>query len=1157
MPEEDKKLSLPEQEEKILEFWERNKIFEKSIEQRRSDGLRTKRYVFYDGPPFATGLPHYGHILGSTVKDLVGRYFTMKGYLVERRWGWDCHGLPIENIVEGELGISGRKQIEQHGIKEFNETARSKVLTYVNEWRKSVKRIGRFVDFENSYKTMGAPYMESVWWAFSELYKKGLIYKDARTSLFCSRCETPLSNFEIAMDNSYRDREDDSVFVKLKLEDRDNEYILIWTTTPWTLPGNAAVAVNPEITYTKFKMTSGEFIWSANIPPHELGDTPEPVEKILGEKLLGSRYQPLFKITDNKNVYKIVGADFVDAAEGTGLVHIAPAFGEDDFLLGKKENLPLLQTLDDSGRFNREYPEISFLSDKDTSEASRLVIEHLKNTGELLKVQRIEHRYPICWRCSTPLIYKVQSAWFVRVAALKKQMLALNEKIDWHPEHLRHGRFGKGLEDAPDWNINRTRFWGTPVPIWECSGCKKIEVIGSREQLAAKTGKPKNRYLIMRHGQALSNVKNVVTKALDGKYSETLRGLVQDEKAAKKLKKEKIDLIYSSDVLRAKQTAEVVAGALGIAKIHYDPRLREINTGVFEGQSPEEYHKNFEGLLDKMLRRPPGGENLSDVRKRVFELLDELEKKHSGKTILIVSHEYPLWMLYSSALGFSNEEAAHLRRGGRADEFIGLAEVMEMEFKTMSRNDTGEGDLHRPHIDKIVFNCNCRGLFKRIPDVFDCWFESGSMPYAERHYPFENKKVFENNFPADFISEYIAQTRGWFYTLHVLSTALFGEPAFKHVVTSGTILSEKGEKLSKSKKNFPDPWVLFEKYGVDAMRYYLMSSSVMLAENINFSEKEVDEVYKKFSLIIYNVLGFYKLYEYKIEGGKWKVEGGKNVLDRWILSRLHNTLKETTGNFDNYEIVKAVRPMLDFVQDLSLWYVRRSRERIKADTPDGEEALLTLRYVLFELSRLIAPVTPFLAEIIYREVGGEKESVHLEDWPETEKKFIDKNLEAEMEDVRKIVSEALKLRAEAGIKVRQPLNQLQVTSDLPTGQAGKRQGNIELLNLIKDEVNVKEVVFGEEFKLDTELTPELKEEGIIREFVRNVQGLRKDLGLKPRDIIICQILGDSEVENIISRHNKEILKDINAEDIKIGGKKEFKAEKEADFDGKKLLIGIR
>ncbi|MDP3710787.1 MAG: class I tRNA ligase family protein [bacterium] len=1143
MSEENKKLSLPEQEEKILEFWERNKIFEKSVEQRR----KSKRYVFYDGPPFATGLPHYGHILGSTVKDLVGRYWTMKGYLVERRWGWDCHGLPIENIVEEELKISGRKQIEQFGIKEFNETARSKVLTYVNEWSKTVKRIGRFVDFENSYKTMDATYMESVWWAFAELYKKGLIYKDARTSLFCTRCETPLSNFEIAMDNSYRDQEDDSVFVKLKLEDKENEYILIWTTTPWTLPGNAAVAVNPEITYTKFKMASGEFIWSANTPPHELGDTPEPIEKTLGEKLLGSRYQPLFKITDNHGVYKIVGANFVDAGEGTGLVHIAPAFGEDDFLLGKKENLPTLQTLDDSGRFNREYPEISFLFGKETGEASRIVIEHLKNTGELLKVQRIVHRYPICWRCSTPLIYKVQSAWFVKVAALKKQMLALNEKIDWHPDHLKHGRFGKGLEDAPDWNINRSRFWGTPVPIWECSGCKKIEVIGGREELYKKAVQAKNRYIFMRHGEAESNIKNIFSCKDQNIHPLTLNGRKQIEKSLVGLKKKKVDLIIASPFLRTRQTAEIVAESTG-AEMIFDPRLSEISCGNLDGGPIEEYNKLIPRREDRVFAKPSGGENLTELRTRMFAVVEEVEKKYQNRNILIVSHEYPLWMLHSAMQGLSNKEALAARAGGWS---LNNAECVEVEYHTVPRNDSGEVDFHRPYSDKISLDCSCGEKMERIKDVFDCWFESGSMPFAEKHYPFENKKVFEENFPADFISEYIAQTRGWFYTLHVLSTALFNKPAFKHEVTSGTILSEKGEKLSKSKKNFPDPWLLFDKYGVDAMRYYLMSSSVMLAENINFSEKEVDEVYKKFSLILYNVLGFYKLYEYKLpKNHDQKPKNFSHVLDKWVFSRLHSTIKEVTENLDNYEIVKATRPMLDFVQDLSLWYVRRSRERIKTYTPDGEDALLTLRYVLFEFSRLIAPVTPFLAEIVYKEISGAKESVHLEDWPEVNKKFIDKKIEEDMAEVRNIVSEALRLRAEAGIKVRQPLSKLQVASY-------KLQEKLELLGLIKDEVNVKEIIFGSEIKLDTTLTAELKDEGLVREFVRNVQGLRKDLGLKPQDVIVCQISGDEEIENIISRHSKDILKGIHAEEIKIGGKKEFKAEKEADFDGKKLWIGIK
>ncbi|MBI2640296.1 MAG: class I tRNA ligase family protein [Candidatus Sungbacteria bacterium] len=1143
MPADKTKASLPELEEKILEFWEDNKIFEKSIQQRKN----ARRFVFYDGPPFATGLPHYGHILASTIKDVVPRYWTMRGFRVDRRWGWDCHGLPIETLVEQELNISGKKSIQKHGIKKFNETARSKVLSFAGEWYKTIRRIGRFVDFKNYYSTMDPAYMESVWWAFATLYRKGLVYKDSRTALFCPRCETQLSNFEIAMDNSYRELEDDSVYVKLPLKNSQNEYLLIWTTTPWTLPGNVAVAVNPKIEYTKFRVGK-EYIWSATPPPHEAGVQVSVSEKISGKSLMGKRYEPLFFLSKDPQAYRVVGAEFVDTQEGTGLVHIAPAFGEEDFLIGKQEKLPILATLDDTGTFTGEYAPLKFLAGRKTAEANKLVISWLKENDRLWKVQKISHRYPICWRCQTPLIYKVEPAWFVKISAIKKKMLALNEKIDWHPEHLKHGRFGNGLETAPDWNISRSRFWGTPVPIWGCEKCDKIHVLGSRDEIHQRSAGAKNYYLIMRHGEAASNVKNIVSCAPDGRFDLTIRGRTGVERAAKKFRKSGIDLIFASDILRTRKTAAIAAKVLGVEKVIFDARLREINTGIFEGQHPREYHKYFSSRLEKFIKRPPEGETLSEVRSRVLRFLEDIEKKYSGKTILIVSHEYPLWMLWSGAAGLTNKESVALKESKPKEDFIRFAEIREMPYKILPRNDSGELDFHLPYIDEIKLFCGCGGELKRIPDVFDCWFESGSMPYAEKHYPFENKELFEKNFPADFIAEYIAQTRGWFYNLHVLSTALFGKPSFLHAVTTGTIMAESGEKMSKSRKNFPDPRLLFGKYGIDALRFYLMASPIMLADNINFSEKDVAEVYKKYSLISYNVLSFFKLYRDRLKRLKNKRKLSGHVLDRWIISRLHSTIKEITSGFDRYEIVEATRPLLGFVQDLSLWYVRRSRERVKAETSDALNALTTLQGVLLECAKIMAPVTPFLAEILYQDLLYKKKiSVHLEGWPKFDAKKINKDLEKKMDEVRGLVSEALRLRAEAGIRVRQPLARLQIAN---------RKLRRELIELIKDEINVKEVIFGSELKLDTVITPELKEEGMAREVMRNIQEMRKDLGLQPGHKVRVQFSGDQEIGTMLERWKKIIMRETGAHAFSIGGKKIFKIERELVLDGRTLWAGI-
>ncbi len=1143
---ENSKFSLPEAEEKILEFWEKNKIFEKTLEKTK----RGKKFVFYDGPPFATGLPHYGHILASTVKDVVPRYWTMRGFRVDRRWGWDCHGLPIEHLVEQELDISGRKAIEKFGIKKFNETARSKVLAYTAEWFKTVRRIGRFVDFERAYTTMDPTYMESVWWAFAALYKKGLVYKDSRTSLFCPRCETPLSNFEIAMDNSYRDQEDDSVYVKLPLRGTENEFLLVWTTTPWTLPGNAAVAVNPKVEYTKFKIGK-EFLWAAVRPPHEAGIDISVMEKRSGKSLVGLEYRPLFSLTNNQQgAYCVVSADFVDVQEGTGLVHIAPAFGEEDFVLGKTEHLPFFDILDDTGRFNDKYPELLFLKGKKAEEANRVVIEWLKVHRLLWKVQKIVHRCPICWRCQTPLLYKVQPAWFVKISALKPKMLALNEKIDWHPEHLKHGRFGNGLKDAPDWNVSRSRFWGTPIPIWECEKCKKIFVVGSRDEFHKRAAPARNTYFIMRHGEAVNNIKGEINSSWPDvkKYPLTLRGRRMTEKTAGKLWKEKIDIIIASDFFRTRETAEIVRQKIGLERVYYDSRLREVEEGVIDGEPRTSYVKYFSSSKERFTKKIPGGETIPELRARVFSALADLEKKYTGKKILIVSHEHPLWVLFSSAQGLVKDEMIKLRGD---QEFIKYAEIKNMTYKHVPRNDTGGLDFHRPYVDQVQLYCgDCGNKAKRIPDVFDCWFESGSMPVAEKHYPFENKKIFEQNFPADFIAEYIAQTRGWFYTLHVLAVGLFGKSSFKHAVTTGVILSEKGEKLSKSRKNFPDPWLLFGRYGVDAIRYYLMSSSVMRADSINFAEKDVEEVYKKFSLILLNVLNLFKLYRYNLKSVASSVALPRHILDRWIMSRLHSTIRSVTSAFDAYEIVDAMRPLGDFVQDLSLWYVRRSRERIKSGGRVADAALSTLRSVLFDFSRLIAPVMPFLAEILYQDLGGKKKlSVHLEDWPRGERRLIRMDLERAMIGVRELVSQALRARAEAGIKVRQPLLKLQITNH-------QLRGKEELLDLIKEEVNVKEITFGKELELDVTITPELKEEGLLREFIRHIQEMRRDAGLKPRDLITVQIQGVKEVEGLVSKNLPLLKKEIKAQEVRIGGKKVFKIERELDWAGELLWVGI-
>src|SRR3989344_1318520 len=773
----DPKPNFPKIEEDILRFWEDNKIFEKSLAQTK-DG---EPFTFYDGPPFATGLPHYGHILASTIKDVIPRYQTMKGKYVRRCWGWDCHGLPIEEIVERMLKISGKKQIEELGIAKFNETCRSKVLEYVSEWKKTVTRIARWTEFDDSYKTMDRSYMESVWWAFKEIHDKGLVYEGRKVLLYCPRCETPVSNFEVAMDNSYKDVTEEAVTVKFKIKDQDNTYLLAWTTTPWTLPGNVALAVGKDIDYVKVK-NNEEFFIVAKDRLSVIASGSEAISKIKGKDLIGFEYEPLFEIpemAENKNSYKVYAADFVNTEEGTGIVHTAVVYGEDDYALGIKESLPVVPLLDEKGRFNEKSPE--FIRGQYFKDAEKFIKKDLEERGLFFERKMHQHSYPHCWRC------------------------------------------GKAAQ--------------------------------------------------------------------------------------------------------------------------------------------------------------------------------------------------------------------------------------------------------------------------RITEIFDSWVEAGSMPFAELHYPFENKDVFESRFPAQFVAEYIAQTRAWFYVMHVISEILFKKAPFENVVTTGTILAEDGSKMSKSKNNYPDPALVMEKYGVDSLRFYLMNSVVMQADNLNFSEKDIATSYRKIVLILWNVYNYFVSYaneanwEFNIQEHEQLLENPKNLLDEWILTRLQDTTLKLTEYLDDYDTVHATRELESFVNELSTWYLRRSRGR------NDEAFFATMYRCLITVSKLAAPVMPYISEVIYKNLRltDHAESVHLTTWPEA-KKLSKKHQEilVQMQELRKIVEEVHALRAKAGIKLRQPLARLTVSSKLPAG----------LLDILKDEVNVKEIAYGENLALDTKLDAGLKLEGLTAELTRQIQSLRKELGMR-------------------------------------------------------------
>ncbi len=944
-------MDISNKEKNIIEFWKKNKIFEKSLKQTE----KSKNYIFYDGPPFATGLPHYGHILASVLKDTFPRFWTMKGRHVRRVWGWDCHGLPIENIAEKELQIKEKNEIEKIGIEKFNSFCKGKVLQYTNEWKKTVERIARWTEFENSYKTMDNDYIESVWWAFKEIYKKGLIYDREKILLYCPRCETPLSKSEIAMDNSYKTIKENTVTVKFKDELKENVYFLAWTTTPWTLSSNLALALHPDTiyVYVKDKESKEIYVLAKDALNRYYKDRREYeiLKKVKGKKLLGKTYEPLFPyFEDLENSFKIIPGDFVTTEEGTGIVHTAPAFGEEDYEVCKAHGIDFIQPVTESGEFTNKIKDFAGMNIFD---ANSKIIEFLKKKGKIVKIEKKEHEYPFCYRCDSPLMYKAIPSLFLNIQKVKKKILSLNKKINWYPEFLKEGRFKKSVEMAPDWNISRNRYWASAIPIWKCK-CGEKKIIGSIKEL---------------------------------------------KKYAIKLPKGKID-------------------------------------------------------------------------------------------------------------------------------------------------------LHKHYLDKIKLKCTCGKDMERVPEVLDCWFESGSMPFAQFHYPFDNKSLFKKNFPADFVAEYIGQVRTWYYYMTVISAILFNESPFQNVLTTGTILAEDGNKMSKSKKNFPDPWNIFEKYGVDSLRFYLMSSPIMNAENFNFSEKGVEEIYKKVILILYNTQKFYMLNE---DNEKSK-DKSKEITDEWIVSRLNQTGLKVTEFLEEYNTIKACKEIRDFIEDLSTWYVRINRNRISNEKSARE----TLRYILEYFSKLIAPIMPFAAEEIYQSLNG-NQSIHLEKWPKFDKKKINKKLLKEMEKVREIISLGLKQRDKSQIGLKWPLTGVHIKADF------KLDKKVE--KLVKNQLNVKNIYFDKPDKknkgeisvtLDTKTTPELEAEGYAREVSRKIQAFRKKLGLHKNQKVETYLIVEDKLKKILNKNNKFIQERTNSKTLNIAttNKKTFKNKTDLKVKDKKGKIAI-
>lgn len=997
----DPKVDFPKQEEEVLKFWQDNKIFEKSISQREG----AEDFTFYDGPPFATGLPHFGHFIPSTIKDIIPRYQTMKGKKVERRFGWDCHGLPVENLIEKELGINSKHEIEAYGVANFNDKCRASVLKYTAEWRKTITRMGRWVDFDHDYKTMEPDYMESIWWVAKSLWDKGLIYEGKYILPYCPRCSTVLSTHELAQ--GYKDVQDQTVTVRFKITKtnsliNDEEiangktYFIAWTTTPWTLPSNLGLCMGPEIDYVKIlDKESGDYYIFAESRLSAYYKNPEDYEIIYrkkGKDFVGIHYEPLFpyfknlsdpkeceKISNQKctdGAFRMFNADYVSTEDGTGIVHIAPAFGEEDNRVFRNSGVPNVEPIDAECKFTSEVPDYQGIFVK---EADKEIIKRLKTEGKLVKRDTVVHSYPHCWRCGSPLIYRGIGSWFVKVADYHDVLLKANSQINWQPSHIKEGRFGKWLSGARDWAVSRNRYWGNPMPIWRCDdpNCKHSLCVGSRQEL----------------------------KDLSGIYPE---------------------------------------------------------------------------------------------------------------------------------------------------------------------------DLHKQFVDKITFSCpKCKkGTMRRIPEVFDCWFESGSMPYAQQHYPFENKEYFEKHFPAEFISEGLDQTRGWFYTLTVLAAQLFDKPAFKNCIVNGIVLAEDGRKMSKSLRNYTDPVEAINKFGADAIRLFLMHSAVVRADEIRYSDASVRDVLKSIIIPWWNSYSFFITYanidKVSPTGHLFDNKTPSNPLDAWLLSITQGLIEDVSKSLDEYDLSGAIDPIIKFIDELNNWYIRRSRRRFWKSENDNDkaEAYESLYIALKTLTKVAAPFVPFITEEMYQNLKNseDKESVHLCDYPIPNSQWKDESLEFKMATVQKAVSMGHSLRNQFNLKNRQPLQAVALVTRNPN----EKRVLAEMEDSIREELNVKDVIFHEredelvEYKakanfkvLGKELGPLMKKAASIIAELSNeqIQSLLEGNKLTI-DIDDKSIELDSE-KVIVERFEKDDLKVLNEGTLTVGLETKVTDELKKEGYVRDLIRGIQ
>ena len=1162
-------------EESVLKFWADNKIFSKSLEKESPKG----EFVFFEGPPTANGKPGIHHLEARAFKDVIPRYKTMRGYHVRRKGGWDTHGLPVELEVEKKLGLKSKKEIEEYGIAKFNQECRKSVWTYVDLWEKFTERIGFWVDQENPYVTYHNDYIESVWNVIKEVDKQKLLYKDYKVVPWCPRCGTTLSSHELAQ--GYEIVKDLSVYVKFKIISENdisagslsprargalplgstacetprqkhiftNSYILAWTTTPWTLPGNVALAVGKDIDYVKIKKGE-EILILAKARLSVIEGEYEIIGEIKGSDLVGLEYEPLYPFL-GKNIseiekqklgkaFQVYPANFVTTEDGTGIVHTAVMYGVDDFILGNQIGLPKHHLVGLDGKFltGTDFLEGRFVRDE---EVAVDIIKDLAHRGLLFKKERYEHSYPHCWRCHTALIYYARDSWYIKMSSplIKEKMIEENKDINWEPEYIKEGRFGEWLREIKDWAISRERYWGTPLPVWTCEKCKKNEVIGSIADLKSKTKKSGNKYFLIRHGETGENIGKFFRAELSENCILTEKGKKQVAKSIKEFNK-KVDIIISSPYERAKETTKIICENLNfpIEKVIYENNIRElkIDTKEYENKDIEIVRKYYnDDYVYTPYRSFSDGENFAEVVKRTGEFIYEIENKYSNKNILIVGHGIALRALQFAVDNMTFNDLS------KKNTLIQLnnAEIKEINFVPLPHNENYELDLHKPYIDEVELVHDCGGKLIRAKEVMDVWLDSGTMPFSQDHYPFENKNIA---YPADFISEALDQTRGWFYTLHAVGTLMGKGKAYKNVICLGLLLDDKGKKMSKSVGNIVDPWAAMDKYGVDTLRLWMYSVN-QPGESKLFDERTVLELHRQVFGLLYNVLAFYELYrDPQLENLEYKKSN--NILDQWIVTRLDELIILCTEKMDSYKLLEPARAIKDFIGDLSTWYLRRSRERIKGTISiekidDADGARVTLYFVLKTLAKIMAPFAPFAAEDIWQKLKNEKdkESVHLESWPvhnvyekifsiftQKEHSHILKN----MRTTREIVTLGLEARQKVGIKVRQPLQKLEV-KDLSLSK--------EYLEIVKDELNIKEINENKnietEVALDTEITEELKQEGDYRELVRGIQDMRKKAGLTPSDVIILFIETDEAGKKLVEKFEKEMKKTILAKEIKL------------------------